>query len=93
MGRELEEGLIRTHQPEKLQRKRKEGHQFVELPCSRPNHSGASSRSGEPNEAEATTFRGKIRSFRSRNEEFFYNLVMVLIVEKADCTISKCFDI
>ena len=33
MGRELEEGLIRTHHPEKLQRKRKEGRQVVVQLC------------------------------------------------------------
>ena len=30
---ELEEGLIRTHHPEELQQKMKEGPQFVERPC------------------------------------------------------------
>ena len=54
---------------------------------------GASSRSGEPNEAEDTTFGGKIWSFRSRNREFFSNLVTVLFVGKEDCKISRCFDI
>ena len=29
MGRELEEGLIRTHHSEELQKKKKEGPQFV----------------------------------------------------------------
>ena len=33
MGRELEEGLIKTHHPEELQHKIKEGPQFVEQPC------------------------------------------------------------
>ena len=37
MGRELEEGLIRTHQPEKPQRKRKKV-PALKL-CSLPNHS------------------------------------------------------
>ena len=32
MGRELEEGLIRTHHPEELQQKIKEGPQFVVQP-------------------------------------------------------------
>ena len=49
MGRELEEGLIRTHQPEKLQRKREKAPQFVEPPCGQSNHSWRSSRSSEPN--------------------------------------------
>ena len=33
MGRELEEGLIRTHAPEEVQKKRKEEPLFVEQPC------------------------------------------------------------
>ena len=33
MGRELEEGLIKTHHPEKLQRKRREGRKVVEQLC------------------------------------------------------------
>ena len=64
MGRELEEGLIKTHQPEKLQRKRKEGRQLLNNLVNNRITLGASSRSGEPNEAEATTFGGKIWSFR-----------------------------
>ena len=58
MGRELEEGLIRTHQLEKLQRKREKAPKFVEPPCWLPNHSWRSSRSGEPNfEAGAEDFQ------------------------------------
>ena len=60
MGRELEEGLIRTHHLEKLQRKRKEGAKLLNNFVNSRITLGASSRSGEPNEAGATTFRGKI---------------------------------
>ena len=61
MGRELEEGLIRTHQPEKLQRKMKEGLQLLDDLVHGRITLGVSSRSGEPNfEVGAATFRGKI---------------------------------
>ena len=62
MGRELEEGLIRTHQPEKLQRKRKK----VPAPICGTTLFMAESLSEQAQglvnkiEAGATTFRGKI---------------------------------
>ena len=38
-GKGIRRRLIRTHHPKKLQRKRKEGRQVVEQPCSQSNHS------------------------------------------------------
>ena len=64
MGREYEEGLIRNHQPEKLQIKRKKKSSCSNLLNDLVHGRialGVSSRSGEPNfEVGAATFRGKI---------------------------------
>ena len=60
MGRELEERLIRTHQPEKPQRKKEKKFLLQNFVHGRITL-GVSSRSGEQNfEAGAATFRGKI---------------------------------
>ena len=62
MGRELEEGLIRTHQPEKLQRKRKKAPAPICCTTLFTAESLLEQDQGLVNqiEAGAATFRGKI---------------------------------
>ena len=71
MGREMEEELIRTHQPRSPKEKGGSSPQFIKRPCSQKNHSLRRSRSGEPNfEAGAATFWGRYRFLDQETESF-----------------------
>ena len=71
MGREYEEGLIRTHQQKAPKKKGEAAPNLLNDLVKMPNHSWRSSRSGEPNfEVGAATFWERYRIFDQEIKSF-----------------------